>query len=394
MKKGLFIILVSIQFYAISQCDFVTNNEIQVKCLDYSNGQFTYWNADYYFSTNQTNLTYQWYLNGNQLQSGSNSGEYSGVTTLNSFGIYGSVPSSLIGSTFYCVIRNSANCLDTVFLTLGGDPTDEFGVTQYSENAVVGQSNTSSQQISVNQANVYFQWSFNGINNFLTDNGHYSGTNSSQLNIYNILNSDEGNYLCLVSSSLGCKDTISFDLQVCENYGLTQQPTDVYGSIGQNVNFNIVANNVSSYSWEGNFGFGFQTLSNAGQFAGVNTNILNIQNISQSNNNSLFRCKISNNNGCGQSYLYSDTVTLFVQTNNIEEFYESNITFFPNPANDKIKLNYNLSSSPYIYFYGCDGKLVMKYCCFDSNEIDVSEIPNGTYFINFDSIFSKLIISR
>jgi hypothetical protein len=67
---------------------------------------------------------------------------------------------------------------------------------------------------------------------------------------------------------------------------------------------------------------------------------------------------------------------------------------FPNPANDKIKLNYNLSSSPYIYFYGCDGKLVMKYCCFDSNEIDVSEIPTGTYFINFDSIFSKLIISR
>jgi hypothetical protein len=391
MRYKIIIIFVLFSLRMFSQCDFISNQETQTKCLDFSNNQYTYWSSDYYFSTNQNNLTYQWYLNGNQLQSGSVSGEYSGVTSLNSFSIYGSVSPTLIGSTYYCVIRDASNCLDTAYLVLGGDPTDEFGVTNFTANSIVGQTSIQSQPIVVNQANVDFQWLFWNTN--LTDNGHYIGTNSDQLTISNIVSSDEGSYLCLVSSSLGCTDSINFNLQVCENYEITQQPSDIYGSLGQNVNFYIGANNVISYSWEGNFGFGFQSLSNAGQFSGTNTNTLNVQNISSSNNNSLFRCKILNADGCDQPYMYSDTATLFIQTNNVLENTKNNLTFYPNPTNGKLHFYNNESIILKVFLYSFDGKLLREYINTDNNEIDISEFPKGTYYLNANSFYYKIVLN-
>lgn len=46
----------------------------------------------------------------------------------------------------------------------------------------------------------------------------------------------------------------------------------------------------NNYQWQSNIGFGYQSLSDVGQYSGVNTNALTVSNLTALNNNQLVRC--------------------------------------------------------------------------------------------------------
>ncbi len=82
---------------------------------------------------------------------------------------------------------------------------------------------------------------------------------------------------------------------------ISSQPTNQSTTTGSNTSFNVGVtatncNNPTNYQWQTNTGFGWQTLQNAGQYAGVNTSTLHVSNVGSTNTNQLFRCLIQNGN--------------------------------------------------------------------------------------------------
>jgi hypothetical protein len=76
--------------------------------------------------------------------------------------------------------------------------------------------------------------------------------------------------------------------------GISLQPVDqsVALSSSSTAQFNVSSMG-TAYQWQTNLGLGFQNLSNAGQYSGVTTNALTVNNLSVSNNNQQFRCIVS-----------------------------------------------------------------------------------------------------
>ncbi len=83
------------------------------------------------------------------------------------------------------------------------------------------------------------------------------------------------------------------------NISITTQPSNqsMLASIGS-VQFSVSSTATSpTYQWQTDLGLGFQNLNNAGQYSGVQTNALNVANITMTNNNQQFRC-IVNDGSC------------------------------------------------------------------------------------------------
>ena len=105
--------------------------------------------------------------------------------------------------------------------------------------------------------------------------------------------------------------TILYNAQSCQ-VSVTTQPSNQTTGANRNVQFSVVSSEPNStFRWQTDMGLGFQNLTNAGQYAGVNTSTLNVSNTSPHNDNQLFRCIVSTTN-CGSDT--SDLVTLNVNS--------------------------------------------------------------------------------
>ena len=106
---------------------------------------------------------------------------------------------------------------------------------------------------------------------------------------------------------------------------ITTQPSSQTTGTNRNVQFSVVSSDSNStYRWQTDMGLGFQNLTNAGQYAGVNTSTLNVSNTSPHNDNQLFRCIVSTTN-CGSDT--SDVVTLNVNTSSTSTGVPNKFTY-------------------------------------------------------------------
>lgn len=80
-----------------------------------------------------------------------------------------------------------------------------------------------------------------------------------------------------------------------------------------------------------------------------------------------------------------------------ENFVESNFSLFPNPAAEKV-VSSCFDSQSEIDIYNVFGKLIQQNIPSANHTIDVSNIPNGIYFIhvasNTNQIIQKLIVNH
>jgi hypothetical protein len=135
----------------------------------------------------------------------------------------------------------------------------------------------------------------------------------------------------------------------------------------------------ATYQWQTDIGLGFQNLSNAGQYNGVNNDTLTVSNVSVSNANQNFRCIISS----GSCIDTSQTAVLTINTTEIHELISDNrFTIYPNPANDFITvkvssllLNKTYSvSDPF-------GKIILTGKIANENTtVNLNELAAGFYF--------------
>jgi len=144
------------------------------------------------------------------------------------------------------------------------------------------------------------------------------------------------------------------------NTAITPQNNSL--SIGNTATFTASTSDPNpSYLWQSDFGQGFQTLNNFGNYSGTNTNALTISNIQLSNHTQPIRvitlsgnCIDTSNvatitiadtciNTINDTTFITVTYTLIINTNITGINPPSNINtikVFPNPANDHITIDY------------------------------------------------------
>lgn len=116
------------------------------------------------------------------------------------------------------------------------------------------------------------------------------------------------------------------------------QPINQIVNISSNAQFAVASSTSGvTYQWQTDIGFGFQNLSNAGQYSNVNTSSLTVSNITLVNNNQQFRCLIVS----GSCTTTSNAAVLTVlNTTGINENTTSHaFSIYPNPNTGVIYIN-------------------------------------------------------
>jgi len=94
---------------------------------------------------------------------------------------------------------------------------------------------------------------------------------------------------------------------------ITSQPTDQSETVGNDAVFLFTdALTGATYQWQMDAGTGYTNISNAGQFSGTTTQTVTVSALTMGNNNSLFRCLVSESANCQDT---TDFATLAVIDN-------------------------------------------------------------------------------
>jgi hypothetical protein len=228
-----------------------------------------------------------------------------------------------------------------------------------------------------------YQWQVfqNGAWTNLKDSAQFSGSKTSNLIIKQLLSKNNGQkFRCQVKGK--CLNDVSKTATL--NYNclgtITQQPIS-QGMFNGQARFTCKSNDtLVSYQWQSNIGMGWNNLSNAGQYTGVNSDTIKVSNVTSSNNNQLFRCVIKGD--CLTDT--TDEASLKVWGVGINELDKNAISVYPNPAGEVIKFNLNTSFHVAIVkIYDASGKLVLmqNILSSDAAQIKVSELSKGVYNI-------------
>ena len=178
----------------------------------------------------------------------------------------------------------------------------------------------------------------------------------------------------------------------CSANPITSQPTDQTVNIGDDATFDFTDSLTgATYLWQMDAGTGYSNLSNAGQFSGADTKTLTIASTTMSNNNTLYRCIVTESTSCMDT---TDVSTLTVIDNtSIGELNNSLVKLFPNPSNDIITLTLAQHSNGQIILTDILGKEVLSKS-FTSNEVQLnlkSLESKGTYFAKVLDIDGNVI---
>ena len=83
-----------------------------------------------------------------------------------------------------------------------------------------------------------------------------------------------------------------------------------------------------------------------------------------------------------------------------EAFLENTIKFFPNPANEELNIAFNLQSNVevnQILIYNSIGQLIREEEIIfknNSGSINVTDLPNGVYYLNLKGVKKRFVITR
>ena len=159
---------------------------------------------------------------------------------------------------------------------------------------------------------------------------------------------------------------------------ITTQPTNQSVNLsGGNASFNVTTNATNpTYQWQTNLGVGFQNLSNAGQYSGVNTANLSVSNLTLTNDNQAFRCIISEA-GCVDT---SDIATLsIINDASISTHKETSIVLSPNPITNQFSIS-GIEQIVSLTLKDLNGKWIKSFDAQDKNH-SMSNVSSGVYFL-------------
>lgn len=227
-----------------------------------------------------------------------------------------------------------------------------------------------------------YQWQTDLGSGFedLTAGGQYAGVEAQNLAVSDLsFDNDFQLFRCVILGG-ACVDTSDVALlNVCGPIML--QPEDQVALEGEQASFTVASNDLSaSYQWQSNIGFGFQDLSDAGQYSGTTTPTLTVSDVSQTNNNQLFRCVVSS----GVCDFESDeAVLIFDDGVNVTNLDHLPFRAYPNPANAWIMID---AGAEFIgeqwMLYDLNGRMLdTGLLTADQTRIDLASLARGMYVL-------------
>ncbi len=205
-------------------------------------------------------------------------------------------------------------------------------------------------------------------------------SNNATTNSINVTQS--GNYTVTASNGNCTSTSLPVAITVLSAANITTQPTNQSGFVLGDVKFILsTTDNINAiFRWQTDAGFGFQNLTNAGQYNGVNNDTLQVSNLSLSNSNQLFRCITTKGTCSDTSNIVSLVVTTGVSVNNLSD---QKLEVYPNPSQTVVWINtgFHLELVPY-ELMSIEGKIVQSGM-FKSgvNTISLEEMPKGIYVL-------------
>jgi RHS repeat-associated protein len=160
--------------------------------------------------------------------------------------------------------------------------------------------------VAASGTNLQYQWQTDKSGSW-TDLGEESGVNGSntdQLELYNVLEDDQANYRVIVSGECGSNKTSNvISLTVNENTGITNHPSNQTVCEGNSVSFSISANGTSlSYQWQEYNGSSWSNIS------GATNSSYSISSSPTSKSGHQFRCQVTGT--CGSETSNSANLTV------------------------------------------------------------------------------------
>ncbi len=289
--------------------------------------------------------TFQWQLkNGSSFQNISDAGQFSGTST-DSLTITSATLANK--NQEYLCILGYKSCSDT------SKPAVLDVLCNPIVNAQPGnQTKTEGEKavfiVSSFDSKATFSWQSNvgmGFQN-LNDAGQYNGVSSDILSVSNfLLSNDNQKFRCILASE-GCFDTSkAANLRVVCKPIIGIHPVSKTAYVSDNVFLNLTSlDSKATFMWQSDLGFGFQNISNAGQYLGVNNDTLNIKNLTQANDNQKFRC-ILTLGGCLDT---SETASLLVSCKPLIQNHPINRTAY-------------ISGNTFLHVTSADPKATFKW---------------------------------
>jgi hypothetical protein len=137
---------------------------------------------------------------------------------------------------------------------------------------------------------------------------------------------------------------------------------------------------------------GWQNLTNAGQYSGVNTSTLTVLNTNISNNNQNFRCLIT----LGTCNAASSSAVLTVLPTSISDEDVLSFSLYPNPADAELNLQ---TTTEFIgtdlFIFDALGKQIHKQQILSTNTtINTSSFSAGNYVVKLGGVVKRFAVKK
>ena len=193
-----------------------------------------------------------------------------------------------------------------------------------------------------------------------------------------------GQYTEVLSNQDGCDSTITLNLTI-ETVDITTQPVDQNVVVGNNAQFTVVTSASNpTYQWQMDNGTGYMDLTNAGQFSGVDSDMLTVSNVTLGQNNTLFRCIVSENSNCSDT---TDVAVLTVEDNTgLYDLNKNIFNVYPNPTSNSFTISSEKVINSEFTIIDSQGREVLTGSMNgQEHTIDISKLSKGVYSVVFDN---------
>ena len=194
-----------------------------------------------------------------------------------------------------------------------------------------------------------------------------------------------GDYAVIVSNG-ACSDTSACTtVTCCTPDPITSQPMDVTVPLNGSGMFSTTTSITSpTYQWQMDNGTGYMDLTNAGQFSGVDTDMLTVSNVTLGQNNTLFRCIVSENSNCSDT---TDVAVLTVEDNTgLDDLNKDIFNVYPNPTTNSFTISSdNLINSEFKIIDAQGREVLTGSMNGQEHTIDISKLSNGVYSVVFNN---------
>jgi hypothetical protein len=282
----------------------------------------------------------------------------------------------------YVMIGSCTSTADSVLITVNPKPIINISTAS----ATTFCDGDSAILISSGDPGLTYQWKNTGV-----DIGTAQATNLTV--------KASGNYKVLATNTFACKDTsTSIPITVKPLPTITQQPYMQAIHLDWPAVFTVTADAGALYQWQENTGSGFNNLNNNSNYAGAQTNMLTVSNITPIFNNNLYRCFVSLA-GCEAT---SDSAALTINIGIQKIINVFSFSLYPNPAANAITFEFTEALAPTskLEVITVSGQVVITIdnagtkANGNSVAIDISTLADGVYFCKVTGADGKPLQTR